>query len=350
MMGIKSLTNFLETMKRITYIIIATLLSVSCEIDNIGPLLTDLDIIFFLEEGIEVKEDSKESIVIEIGSTKGGNTSQLTLGGTAKEGVDYVVKGDLNLAFAKGVYITSISISLIDNTNVDDDHTIIVSLPEGQGYSENNKREYVINIINDEVNFGTVISVISASNNDVEEGETGQMGLSSSDLEFGEFDTSGTPDFGIQTIGLRFTDIDIPTGGAVTITNARIQFTADNTGSNPVQLTLYGENTGNASEYTLDDFNVTSRVKTSTNVVWDVPAWLVRQEKGSNQKTVDISAIIQEILNRGDWVKGNAINIIMEHSGPSIGVTSSSGGREAETFDGTGGGVDAPVLTIDWER
>ena len=51
--------------------------------------------------------------------------------------------------------------------------------------------------------------------------------------------------------------------------------------------------------------------------------------------------ILQEIVDREDWNSGNSINFIFAHSGPSIGVTSTSGGREAEC--GTG---DGPVITI----
>lgn len=334
-------------MKKYIFLALITILSISCETDNIGPLLTDLDVIFFLEDGMEISENSTDDIVVEIGSTKGGNSALLTLGGTATQGVDYTVTGDLNLSFAEEVYNTSITISLIDNLNPEDDHTLIVSLPEGQGYSANNRREFIVNILNNEVSSGIIVNAISATNDDVEEGETGQMGLDSSDLEFGEFDTSGTPDFGIQTIGLRFNGIEIPANA--TINSASIQFTADNTGSDPVELTIYGENVGSAAEYSSADFNVTSRSKTTSNAVWEVPQWLVGGEKGASQKTVDLSAVIQEIVSRPDWTPSNSINIIMEHSGPSIGVTSSSGGREAETFDGTEGGVDAPILTIDWE-
>jgi len=49
---------------------------------------------------------------------------------------------------------------------------------------------------------------------------------------------------------------------------------------------------------------------------------------------------------RGDWVSGNSIAFIMEPSGGTENETSSSGGREAESSDGSSSGTLAPVLTI----
>lgn len=192
----------------------------------------------------------------------------------------------------------------------------------------------------------TLVVEITESWDDVEEGAiNGAMANESSDLELGEYDTwtQDGIEQGLQTIGLRFNAITIPAG--TVILSANIQFTCDNTGADPVQLTIFGENIGNAPAYTEDFYNVTNRTKTAANVVWDVPEWLNSGDAGSAQKTSDIVSIVQEIVDRGDWAAGNSMNFILMHSGPSIGVTSSSGGREAEAIDGTA----ASVLTIVYE-
>lgn len=334
-------------MKNITYILFAAFTTISCEVDNIGPLLDDLDIIFFLEDGVSVREDQSTDVIVELSSTKGGNSATLSLGGTAVEGVDYTVNGGLDITFPEGVYSTSVSISLIDNLNPEDDHTIILSLPEGQGYSAENRREFTINIVNDEVSGGTVVSAISTTNDDVEEGATGPIDFDSSDLELGEFDTGGTPDRGLQTIGLRFNNIAIPANA--TIKSASIQFTTDTPGDGQAEMTIFGENVGNSTEFIDVDFNVSSRAKTTSSSVWSIPVWVAEGDKTEAQQTSDLSAIVQEIVNRSDWSVENSISFIMTHTGPSEGVTANDAGREAETIDGTGGGVDAPVLTIIWE-
>ncbi|MEP1094088.1 MAG: IPT/TIG domain-containing protein [Cyclobacteriaceae bacterium] len=156
----------------------------------------------------------------------------------------------------------------------------------------------------------------------------GTMDLGSSDLEFGEISS----DQGLMSIGLRYNDVTIPAGAVVT--EASIQFNADNTGADPVELTIYGENVGDAAAYDeAINGNLSSRPLTTANAVWSIPEWVSKGDRGDAQKTVDIAAIIQEIIDRGDWASGNSINIIMIHSGVSLnGAKPSSGGREAENY------------------
>jgi hypothetical protein len=173
---------------------------------------------------------------------------------------------------------------------------------------------------------------LTDDNDDVEEvavdfgDPVGTMKLDSSDLELGE-KSSGE---GLMNIGLRYNNISIPKG--VIINKAFIQFNTDNTGSNPVELTIYGENSGNAQSYSVSLGDLSSRPLTSANEIWSVPEWVNIGDRGNAQKTINIASIIQEIVNRSDWEPGNSINIIMKHSGVSLNATSSSGGREAENY------------------
>ena len=200
------------------------------------------------------------------------------------------------------------------------------------------------------VTSSSVIVQITEDTDDAEEGAiNGAMTNTSSDLELGEYDTwtQDGVEQGLQTIGLRFNNITISAGSKILA--ASIQFTADNTGADPVQLTIFGEANSNPITFSNDDdlnpYDITSRARTVANAVWDVPPWPNEGDAGIDQQTVDLASIIQEIVDRGDWASGNSLAIIMEHSGPSIGVTSSSGGREAEA----GPGSDAPTLTIIYE-
>ncbi len=166
------------------------------------------------------------------------------------------------------------------------------------------------------------IAVLEAGSTDA----VGDMDLGSSDLEFGEM-SSGQ---GLMNIGLRFNNADIPQGA--TIEEASVQFKCDNTGADPVELTIYGENTANAAEYTGVNGELSERPLTTANVVWNVPEWVAAGDRLDAQKTVNLASIIQEIVDRPDWAPGNSINIIMKHTGVSIGVTNTSGGREAENY------------------
>jgi hypothetical protein len=194
---------------------------------------------------------------------------------------------------------------------------------------------------------------ISQSSDDAEEGgNSGAMTTTSSDLELGEYDTwtQDGVEQGLQMIGLRFNTITIPQGS--NILSASMTFTCDVGGSDPVQLTIYGEDVANAETFTDFNlnpeekyFNISTRTRTIESVVWDVPEWTVVGEAGLAQTTADLASIVQAIVNRADWVPGNSMVFIMEPSGPSLSHTSSSGGREAEAIDGTA----ATKLTITYE-
>lgn len=188
---------------------------------------------------------------------------------------------------------------------------------------------------------------ISSDADDVEEilaqngqsGVVGYMDLGSSDLEIGEL--SGRQ--GLMGIGLRFNFVGLPQGA--TISSARIQFSVDAKGSNPVEMIIYGENSGNSEEFVVDLNNLTGRDRTTESVIWNIPAWENTGDRGEAQQTIDFSNIIQEIVNRDDWVPGNSITLIMLPHGDTQNVTSTSGGREAETYSGDANAVAELILS-----
>ena len=189
------------------------------------------------------------------------------------------------------------------------------------------------------------------SSDDAEEGAlNGAMALESSDLELGEYDTwtQDGIEQGVQTIGLRFTDVTIPQGA--TILSATIQFTCDAGGDDPAEMTIYGENVADAVTYTNEPYNISTRSKTVENSVWNIPEWVDEGDAGPAQQTPELAAIVQEIVNRGDWAAGNSMAFILEPSGDTINETSSSGGREAEASEGSGSGTQAAVLTIVYDE
>lgn len=197
----------------------------------------------------------------------------------------------------------------------------------------------------------TLVVPLSSDFDDAEEGAlNGAMALESSDLELGEYDTWTQQDpntgldveQGVQVIGVRFNNITIPAGA--TILSATIQFECDATGSEDVELTIFGEKSTNAAAY--EDYpalyNISNRTKTTASAVWSVPPWLNVGDRGLAQRTVNLSEILTEIINQEGWSSGNSISFIMVPSGPSVGYTEDSGGREAEADVGD----DAAELTI----
>ncbi len=178
----------------------------------------------------------------------------------------------------------------------------------------------------------TITIAINDINDDVEEAADGRMTLDSGDLELGEFDTFGTPDVGLQKIGLRFNGVNIPSG--VTIEAASIRFVADQTaGADPTEMTIFGENIGDAPAYVEVDNDLSNRTLTTANAIWTIPEWIGSDTPAEDTTTVDISTIISEIIARGDWVDGNSMNFIFEATGVSAGAVTNDVGREAETYD-----------------
>ena len=197
----------------------------------------------------------------------------------------------------------------------------------------------------------TITVKITESEDDVEEGQfNGAMALSSSDLEIGEYDTwdavSGT-DQGVQVIGVRFPGIDIP--ATASILSANIQFTSDDDGASPRQITIYGENIGNAPVYTEDAYNVSTRERTTANAVWDIPTWTDSGLAGAAQRTSDLLNVVQEIVDRGDWASGNSMNFILLYTGVEIAVGESKEGRQTKSVDDSDGVDVSPILTIIYE-
>lgn len=192
----------------------------------------------------------------------------------------------------------------------------------------------------------TTIISLTSNNDDVEEvvvdygDPVGTMDLTSSDLELGGVSRNQ----GLMNIGLRYNNVNIPQGS--TVTEAYIQFNAADSGNDSPEISIYGENVANAVAYTGTLGNLSSRVLTNSNVVWNIPEWVNEGDRGDAQKTVNIATIINEIVNRSDWVSNNSINIIMKPTGTTLGVSSTSAGREAETYSSSNSNDGAELIVM----
>ena len=175
---------------------------------------------------------------------------------------------------------------------------------------------------------------IASGNDDAEEDlGGGGMDLGSSDLELNN--EGGTP----QSVGMRFTNIDIPPGSI--IQSAFIQFTVDEMDSGPTSLTVSGELSPDAAAFGSNTGNITNRPLTAAFVEWnDLPPWNTVGEAGPDQQTPDIASVVQEIVNQPQWTTGNALVLVIDGN--------PGGERTAESFNGVPG--SAPLLTITFAR
>jgi len=173
-------------------------------------------------------------------------------------------------------------------------------------------------------NHTTVSSRISSSTDDAEERiSSGKMYLTSTDLDFGA-------DRGnLQIVAMRFNNITVPQNA--TITNAYIEFEADETDSVATSVVINGEASDNPTIFNSQKWNISTRPTTANTVAWNnIPPWT----KNDKRQTPDIASIVQEQVLRSGWNSGNSLVVIVEGSGE----------RVAESYDGES--ANAPLLVV----
>ena len=175
-------------------------------------------------------------------------------------------------------------------------------------------------------NCNRVVARVNQDTDDAEErNNNGNMSLTGT-LQLIRAGTSASRD---QTVGIRFQNVQVPQGA--TITSANLEFEVDSTNSTSTSLTIHGEAADNASSFTSADNDITSRPTTSASTSWpSVP------NNAVNQKLVspDLRTVVQEVVNRAGWARGNAMAFVI----------SGSGTKNVESFDSEPGA--APLLRI----
>jgi len=151
----------------------------------------------------------------------------------------------------------------------------------------------------------TVEARVAASTDDGEQALTGSMSLTSSDLELVHDGTD-------QIVGMRWNGLAIPTGA--TIRAAWIQFMSKEAQSEVTNLVLRAQAADNATTFTSTSSNISSRPLTTAAAQW-VPAAWTSNLAGADQRTPDLSAVVQEVVNRPGWAFGNALAIVVSGTG-----------------------------------
>ncbi|MFW5444262.1 MAG: PKD domain-containing protein [Methylococcaceae bacterium] len=192
--------------------------------------------------------------------------------------------------------------------------------------------DQVIITVNFLDNISKTLSIrVSSSSDDAEEKiSSGDVSISSTDLELVD-DGSVLKN---QLVGLRFNKLSIPEGA--NITNAYIQFQADEVDLKATSLIIAGQDIDNALTFSTASQNISSRIRTLASVTWNPASWTTVAASGVEQQTSDISIVIQEIIDRSGWISGNSIALII----------SGSGERTAESYNGKSSA--APMLFVEY--
>jgi hypothetical protein len=90
-----------------------------------------------------------------------------------------------------------------------------------------------------------------------------------------------------------------------------------------------GENVDNATTFTTTANNISTRTTTSAGVAWPaIPGWDTTGEAGADQRTPNLSAVLQEIVNRSGWTSGNSANFILTNN-----ASTGTPRRSGQAFD-----------------
>ena len=170
-----------------------------------------------------------------------------------------------------------------------------------------------------------VVVRVQDSDDDAEEQPDGSIDLGSSDLEL-------VADKGPQVVGIRFANLMIPQGKK--IEQAYIQFTCDEPSTEPTKVMIHVEDADNAVTFTEAPKNVSSRRLIQQGVEWYIPGWDKEGRSSEKERTPDLTALVQQMVNRPQWQEGNALSFVI----------TGEGHRVAEAQDGSATG--APTLVV----
>ncbi|NNE00159.1 MAG: hypothetical protein HKN47_22800, partial [Pirellulaceae bacterium] len=135
-------------------------------------------------------------------------------------------------------------------------------------------------------------------NDDASEDENGKVDLTSSELNL-------VAESGTQVIGMRFNKINLDR--KTRIRSAHLQFTCDGPSSKSASLIIAAENVGNAAPFRNQSHDLTSRSLTRKEVGWKPGPGKKLGAAKTQQRTPDLSALVQTVVNRADWNPGNSL-------------------------------------------
>jgi hypothetical protein len=114
-----------------------------------------------------------------------------------------------------------------------------------------------------------------------------------------------------------------------------VQFEADETQSEATTLSIRGQAADNALTFS-SATKMSTRPRTTAAIAWTPSPWTLVSEAGVNQRTPDLTPVVQEIVGRPGWASGNALALII----------TGTGHRTARAYDGKPAG--APLLHLEY--
>ncbi len=254
-------------------------------------------------------------------STAGDLSVDLTIGGTATPGADYVPLPS-NVTIPDGVASITVPVQVLDDAEEEAPESITVTVGSSTAS---------IMIADDDspiVFENTITSAIQSSIDDVEQTSSGRISTTSSDIELVDL-ANGSP----QLVGLRFPQLGLPAGA--TVTESWIQFTVDEVSVDPASIDIAVADADDAAPFATTSNALSLLPLTSTRLAWSPAPWSAVGAAGIDQRTPDLSAFLNELAERPGWSESSAVAFVLGGAGT----------RTAEAFDGTA----APVLHVTYQ-
>ena len=141
---------------------------------------------------------------------------------------------------------------------------------------------------------GVITATVNSDEDDVEEDDDGVMELTDSDLDLKYL-------YHQILVGLRFSGVGVPQGA--TILDAYLTVQADESDSSTCSLEVWAQASDDAEPFTSTAYDLSSRSVTTASVTWSPETYVFPNYYNSP----DLSSIIQEVVDRPDWLMGNGM-------------------------------------------
>ncbi len=161
---------------------------------------------------------------------------------------------------------------------------------------------------------------VATASDDAEEDSSGDVNLTSSDLEF-------TLDKTKQTVGIRFENVTL--SQSTSIDNAYIQFTSDEATNEATQLSIAIEDSGDAKTFLDQSKNISQRQLVDNKVTWQPKPWDKINRANPEHWTPNLAAILRKVIDRPDWKSGNAVAFVITGSGKRVAKAFTGDGKMA---------------------
>ena len=165
------------------------------------------------------------------------------------------------------------------------------------------------------------VQIADGANDAEERLDTGAVGMNSSDLEL-------VRDASDQLVAMRFPAVTIPRGAV--IERAYLELTTDEATSEATTLLIEGQAADNAAVLSSTAHNLSGRNRTIAHAHWTPAAWTTLD---TVHCTPDLSAIVQEIVNRPGWQSGNALTLLLGGNGKRVAVSADGNPDAAPLLD-----------------